>query len=239
MSGPLDGTRVVELGLWVAGPSAAAILCDWGADVIKIEPPQGDPFRGWSASMLGVTASINPPFEMDNRGKRSVALNLERGEAREIALQLLERADVFVTNTRPRVLNEFGLSYEELSQRYPRLVYCQITGYGADSPERDRAAYDIGAFWARAGVAAALTPEGAQLPQQRPHGRPGSGRGRLRGAPVAGEDGQGPARGRVPAPYRGVHDGLGRQPGLEAKAADSAVRPYARRQSPDHLLSVQ
>ncbi|MEE8347876.1 MAG: CoA transferase [Dehalococcoidia bacterium] len=167
MPGPLENIKVVEVGLWVAGPSTSAILGDWGAEVIKIEPPQGDPFRGWTASIAGVNMPMNPPFELDNRGKRSVALNLEKDEAREIALQLIEKADVFVTNIRPRALEEFALSYEELSQRFPRLVYCQITGYGPDGPERDRAAYDIGAFWSRAGVAAALTPQGAQLPQLR------------------------------------------------------------------------
>ena len=84
--------------------------------------------------------TVNPPFETDNRGKRSVALNLESEEAREIAFRLIEGADVFVTNMRPRALDQFGLSYEELSRRYPRLVYCQVTGYGPDGPDRNRAA---------------------------------------------------------------------------------------------------
>ena len=167
MPGALEGVKVVELGLWVAGPSAAAMLCDWGAEVIKIEPPQGDPFRGLFASVLGSPISVNPPFETDNRGKRSVALDLQTEEARRIAHQLLEGADVFVTNMRPRVLDQYGLSYDELGKRYPRLVYAQITGYGPEGEERDRAAYDIGAFWSRAGVAAALTPKGADYPQQR------------------------------------------------------------------------
>src|SRR3989337_1012231 len=167
MSGPLEVIKVVELGLWVAGPSAAAILGDWGATVIKIEPPEGDPFRGLFASVLGSPIPVNPPFELDNRGKRSVCLNLETGQGREIAHRLIEQADVFVTNMRPRVLETFGVTYEELSRRYPRLVYCQVTGYGPDGVERDRASYDIGAFWARAGVAAALTPAGQEIPQQR------------------------------------------------------------------------
>jgi crotonobetainyl-CoA:carnitine CoA-transferase CaiB-like acyl-CoA transferase len=167
MSGPLEGVKVVELGLWVAGPSCAAILRDWGAEVIKIEPPQGDPFRGLFASVLGSPIQINPPFEVDNRGKRSVVLNLETEQARDIANRLIEQADVFVTNMRPRALEDFALDYAALSERLPRLIYCQLTGYGPDGPDRDRAAYDIGAFWSRAGVAAALTPPGAQLPQQR------------------------------------------------------------------------
>ncbi len=151
----------------MAGPSAAAILCDWGAEVIKIEPPNGDPFRGWVGSMTGWSIPANPPFELDNRGKRSVSLNLDTSEGRQIARSLIDRADVLVTNLRPRMLDASGLSYQELRQSNPGLVYCQITGYGPDGPNRDRAAYDIGAFWARAGVAAMLTPNGAALPHQR------------------------------------------------------------------------
>jgi crotonobetainyl-CoA:carnitine CoA-transferase CaiB-like acyl-CoA transferase len=167
MAGALDGIRVVEMGVWVAGPSCAAILCDWGAQVDKIEPPTGDPFRGLFASALGAPGALNPPFEVDNRGKRSIALDLENEEARSIARKLLDEADVFVTNMRPRVLDQFGFDYETLSQANPGLVYCQITGYGTEGPNRDRAAYDIGGFWARAGVAASLVPPGAPLPQQR------------------------------------------------------------------------
>ena len=151
MAGPLEGIRVVEMGVWVAGPSCAAILCDWGAQVIKIEPPQGDPFRGLFASALGAPG----------------ALNLEHDEGRAIGRKLLDGADVFVTNMRPRVLDQFGYDYATLSQANPRLVYCQISGYGVDGPNRDRAAYDIGGFWSRAGVAASLVPKGAPLPQQR------------------------------------------------------------------------
>jgi crotonobetainyl-CoA:carnitine CoA-transferase CaiB-like acyl-CoA transferase len=167
MPGPLEGIRVVEIGFWVAGPSAAAILCDWGADVIKIEPPNGDPLRGWVASMTGWAIPSNSPFELDNRGKRSIALNLESEEGRTIARSLIDKADVFVTNVRPKVLETSGLTYERLRETNRGLVYCQITGYGPDGPNRDRAAYDIGAFWARGGVAAGLTPKGAELPHQR------------------------------------------------------------------------
>jgi crotonobetainyl-CoA:carnitine CoA-transferase CaiB-like acyl-CoA transferase len=167
MAGPLTGIKVVEMGLWVAGPSCAAILGDWGAEVIKIEPPNGDPFRGLFASLMGAPAALNPPFELDNRGKRSVVLNLEKEEAREIAYKLIGAADVFVTNNRPRVLNEHGMDYETLHARFPRLVYGQVTGYGPDTESRDTAAYDIGAFWSQAGVAMSLTAPGGAIPQQR------------------------------------------------------------------------
>jgi crotonobetainyl-CoA:carnitine CoA-transferase CaiB-like acyl-CoA transferase len=155
------------MGLWVAGPSCAAMLGDWGAEVIKIEPPNGDPFRGLFASLMGTAASLNPPFEVDNRNKRSVALNLEEEEARAIAMKLVGQADVFVTNNRPRVLEQYGLDYESLHKQFPRLVYGQVTGYGPETDARDIAAYDIGAFWAQSGVAMSLTAPGGAIPQQR------------------------------------------------------------------------
>jgi crotonobetainyl-CoA:carnitine CoA-transferase CaiB-like acyl-CoA transferase len=167
MPGPMEGVRVVELGFWVAGPSAAAILADWGADVIKVEPPDGDPFRGLFLRGMGVDAPVNPPFELDNRGKRSIAINDAEPAGREIALQIIDRADVFVTNIRPGALARAGLDYDSLARRNPRLVYASITGYGLDGPERDRPAFDIGAFWSRAGIAAALTPPGGDPPYQR------------------------------------------------------------------------
>jgi len=163
----MEGVRVVELGFWVAAPSAAAILAVWGAEVVKIEPPTGDPFRGlgaWMGPNVG-----NPPFELDNHGKRSVALNLEDEEAREIARGLIAGADVFVTNVRPGSVERLGLDYDALRQTNKGLVYCQVTGYGPDTPDRDRAAYDVGAFWSRAGVGMSLKPAGQEgpPPQQR------------------------------------------------------------------------
>ncbi|MBV8950642.1 MAG: CoA transferase, partial [Actinobacteria bacterium] len=164
--GPLDGVRVVELGVWVAGPGAGGILADWGADVVKIEPPAGDPARSF-ASMLGGDLPFNPPFELDNRGKRSVVIDLGTDEGRELAFRLLDGADVFVTNVRLAGLARAGLDHESVARRCPRLVYAAITGYGLDGPERDRAAYDIGAFWARSGIAALLTSPGGTPPFQR------------------------------------------------------------------------
>jgi crotonobetainyl-CoA:carnitine CoA-transferase CaiB-like acyl-CoA transferase len=162
----MEGIKVVEVGMWVAGPAAAGILGDWGADVIKIEPPRGDPMRG-ILTMLPNTEGVNPPFELDNRNKRSIGLDLSVPEARDIAAALVEEADVFVTNVRPDALARAGLDYETVSARNARVVYAHITGYGLAGAERDRAAYDVGAFWSRAGVAAALVPEGAPLPYQR------------------------------------------------------------------------
>lgn len=167
MGGPLEGIKVVEMGVWVAGPAAGGILADWGADVVKVEPPGiGDPARLFQY-MLGGDLPINPVFENDNRSKRSVVADLRKPEGLEIALDLIRGADVFVSNVRPAGLARLGLGPEELCARFPRLVYGIITGYGLEGPEADRAAYDIAAFWARSGIAHSLTQPGSHPPHQR------------------------------------------------------------------------
>ena len=166
MAGPVEGIKVVELGVWVAGPAAAGILADWGADVIKIEPPAGDPGRMFGR-MLGCDLGVNPPFEMDNRSKRSIVLDLTTDAGRDSAFELLADADVFVTNVRPGALRRLGLDFESVSAHNPRLVYGLITGYGETGPDADRAAYDVAAFWSRAGVAQLLTRPGDTPPFQR------------------------------------------------------------------------
>jgi crotonobetainyl-CoA:carnitine CoA-transferase CaiB-like acyl-CoA transferase len=166
MPGPMDGVKVVEIGMWVAGPATGGILADWGADVIKIEPPTGDPARTFQ-TMLGGDMPTNPVFELDNRSKRSIVLNLTDDTDLEIALELVDRADVFVTNLRTAALERLGLDYESLQTRDPRLVYCSITGYGRDGADADKPGYDIAAFWARAGIAALLTPPDRDPPFQR------------------------------------------------------------------------
>ena len=162
-SGPLAGYRVVELGVWVAGPAAAGLMADWGADVVKVEPPGGDPQRRIFGA-LGIADQHGvPPFEVDNRGKRSVVLDLQTPEAREQMERLLAEADVFITNVRPEALGRLGLAHDDVTARHPRLIYASLTGYGLDGPERDRAGYDIGAYWARSGLAHTLVPPD-QLP---------------------------------------------------------------------------
>jgi crotonobetainyl-CoA:carnitine CoA-transferase CaiB-like acyl-CoA transferase len=163
----MQGIKVVEIGVWVAGPAAGGVLADWGADVVKIEPPGlGDPARSFS-SMLGADLPFNPIFENDNRSKRSIVIDLQQAEGRDLALALLDHADVFVTNVRQAALRRLGLDPETLLARDPRLVYGAITGYGLEGPDADRAAYDIAGFWARSGIAAALTSPGQHPPFQR------------------------------------------------------------------------
>jgi crotonobetainyl-CoA:carnitine CoA-transferase CaiB-like acyl-CoA transferase len=164
--GPLTGVKVVEIGVWIAGPAAGGILADWGAEVTKIEPPTGDPARTFRR-ILGGDLPTNPVFELDNRSKRSVAIDLSRPEGLDLALQLVDGADVFLTNIRLSALERIGLGPDVLRARNPRLIYALVTGYGKAGPDRDRPAYDIAAFWARSGLAAALTPPGGDLPFQR------------------------------------------------------------------------
>ena len=166
-NGPLEGIRVVELGVWVAGPAAAGIMADWGADVIKVEPPSGDPQRALFGSVGGNDALPVSPFEVDNRGKRSVVLDLRSDEGIAAFHALLERADVLVTNMRPAALERLGLDHETVCAANPRLVYGSITGYGLDGPDRDRAGYDVGAYWARSGYAHTSVPRGEFPPGPR------------------------------------------------------------------------
>lgn len=155
----LEGFRVVELGVWVAGPSAGGLLADWGADVIKIESPAGDPMRRLFAVLAGHGQTESPPFDLDNRGKRSVVFDLTTPEGRDDALALVATADVFLTNLRPEAVDRLGLGADTLLAANPRLVYASVTGYGREGPDAHRAGYDVGAFWARTGIARSLVPE--------------------------------------------------------------------------------
>ena len=164
---PLEGIAVVELGMWVAAPAAATMLADWGADVVKVEAPTGDPNR-YTLKHVGQDIDSAPPFETDNRGKRGIVLDLRSEDGKEDLERLLERADVFVTNLRPGALERLGLAPDELRVRHPRLVVGTLTGYGWAGAERDRAGYDVSAFWARPGIAAMLNPAGEPPPGIRP-----------------------------------------------------------------------
>jgi crotonobetainyl-CoA:carnitine CoA-transferase CaiB-like acyl-CoA transferase len=160
----LRGLRVVELGVWVAAPAAAALLADWGADVVKVEPPGGDPMRRVFGA-LGIGDDIpNAAFAMDNRGKRSVVLDLQDEDGRRHLEDLLADADVFVTNLRPDALDGLGLEPASTVARHPHLVYCSISGYGLRGDERNRPSYDVGAFWARSGLSVQMADgEGVPL----------------------------------------------------------------------------
>lgn len=159
--------RIIELGIWVAGPSAAGVLADWGADVIKLEAPAGDPMRRVFNLIAGHGQPESPPYDLDNRGKRSVSIDLSTDAGRAVARRLIADADVFLTNLRPDAVERLGLGPTTLLQDNPRLVYASVTGYGLEGPDVNRAGYDVGGFWARTGVAATLAPEGEAPPAIR------------------------------------------------------------------------
>ena len=138
-AGPLAGVRVIDVTVNVLGPVATQILGDMGADVIKIETPQGDPNRetgparhqGMSAMHMNV-----------NRNKRSLTLNLKRPQALEVLMRLVDTADVFVHSMRPAAAERLGIGYAKLGARNPRLIYAFAPGYRQDGPHRDYPAFD-------------------------------------------------------------------------------------------------
>jgi crotonobetainyl-CoA:carnitine CoA-transferase CaiB-like acyl-CoA transferase len=137
---PLDGVRVVALEQAVAAPFCSRQLADMGADVIKIERPEGgDPARSYDGALDGVSAY----FAWLNRGKRSVVLDLKQPAGVAVVTALLDEADVFIHNLAPGAVDRLGFGYDRLAGRCPRLVWCMISGYGADGPYRDRKAYDM------------------------------------------------------------------------------------------------
>ena len=153
MAGPLTGIKVVEVANFLAVPCCAALMADMGADVIKVEPLAGDPYRWMSSDgTYGFEFPINYAFEMDNRGKRGISLDLNKPEASEIVRKLASDADVFVTNLLPRRLEKFGLTYEQISVDNPRLIYLAFSGYGPVGPKKDKLGFDHTAYWASTGL---------------------------------------------------------------------------------------
>jgi crotonobetainyl-CoA:carnitine CoA-transferase CaiB-like acyl-CoA transferase len=160
-----DGVRVVELAQWVFVPVAGALLADWGADVIHIEPPEGDPYRALMTQGIGSDrGGVNLSMALANRGKRSLALDVRSEQGREVLQKLLGTADVFLTNMRPAALNRLGLDAETVAERYPRLIYARGHGYGVRGPDANQAGYDASAFWARGGLAQILSPPDLDYP---------------------------------------------------------------------------
>ena len=155
----LKGLKVVEFATYIAAPGAAGVLGDWGAEVIKIERPGGDEMRHVFADAKS-ELSANPTFEMDNRGKRSVVLDISKPEGRDAVARLAEDADVFITNVRPASLKRAGLDEAALRAKNPRLVYALVTGYGLEGPDAHKPGFDVTAFWSRAGVAHMHAPKG-------------------------------------------------------------------------------
>ncbi|OBJ18138.1 CaiB/BaiF CoA transferase family protein [Mycobacterium colombiense] len=163
--GAFDGLRVVELAQWVFVPVAGALLADWGADVIRIERLEGDPYRGLATQGIGTDRDgVNLSMALANRGKRSVALNLRHETGISVLHELLSTADVFLTSLRPGALSRLGLDADTLRERYPSLIYARGHGFGTRGPDANQPGYDSSAFWARGGVGHILTPPDRDYP---------------------------------------------------------------------------
>jgi crotonobetainyl-CoA:carnitine CoA-transferase CaiB-like acyl-CoA transferase len=165
MVGVLDGVKVLDVGHFVAVPAAGVLLGDWGADITKIEPLSGDAQRGNAASNLKRTdRNVNWRFEVHNRNKRSMAVNLKHDAGRDILYELAKSADIFMTNYETATLARLKIDYESLKAVNPRLIYASLSGYGTSGPEKDGRGFDFTAAWARSGVQHLLCEPGASPP---------------------------------------------------------------------------
>jgi formyl-CoA transferase len=147
MSYLLEDIRVIDAASYLAGPGAATVLADYGADVIKIEPPQGDGYR----TLVG-NYPVGYHWLLTSRNKRSLGLDLSHEEGRAVLHQLVKGADVILTNFVGAQLDRYALGYETLKALNPRLIYAHLTGYGTEGPDKARRAFDVTAWWARSGM---------------------------------------------------------------------------------------
>ncbi len=165
----MEGVKVVEVAEHTFAPAAGAMLADWGAEVIKVERGVGggDPARHL-AVLQRPGQKLNAFFEVANRGKRSIGLDLRRPEGREVLYKLVEGADVFITNLRADARKKLGIEPEELMGRNPKLIYARATGYGPKGPMADDGGFDYPSSWCRSGSAFNQTPLNGDAPPQQP-----------------------------------------------------------------------
>jgi crotonobetainyl-CoA:carnitine CoA-transferase CaiB-like acyl-CoA transferase len=167
---PFSGLKVIDCASFIAGPAAATVLADFGADVIKIEPPgAGDPYRAFSAMPGQPLSGHNHGWLMDGRSRRSLAVDLKDPAGKQLLHTLVAGADVFITNYPQPVRRRLGLAFEDLAPRNPRLIYAALSAYGETGPEAEKTGFDATAYWARSGLmdvvrADATTPRPAPPP---------------------------------------------------------------------------
>ncbi|TAJ85829.1 MAG: CoA transferase [Reyranella sp.] len=158
---PLAGLRVLDISSFIAAPAAAVVLGDWGADVIKIEGPDGDANRKIMHDSANYPkADVDYPWQMDSRNKRSLALDLKQPAARAALDRLLAVSDIVICNFPPPVRDKLKLTYEDMKKVNPKLIYASLTGYGETGPDRDRPGFDVTAYFARSGLLDAQRYEG-------------------------------------------------------------------------------
>ena len=165
----LDGIKVLEVGSWIAGPAAATIMSDFGAEVIKVEPPgAGDPYRQMPRLPGMPLSEHNYSWLLDSRNKKSLALDVTKPEGRDVLLRLAAQTDVFLTNFPPALLARLRLAWEDLSAVNPRLIYALLTAYGEVGEEATKPGFDVNAWWARSGLMDLVRPAGAQPTSSMP-----------------------------------------------------------------------
>ena len=166
MPAPLDGIRVLEVANWLAVPAAAALMADLGADVIKVEPPDGDIFRALVLRSLGYDYEFatNYAFELDNRGKRSMTVALDKPAGCGLVRRMSQDVDIFITNLVQERRVKYGLTYDDVHAANPGVIYVSFSGYGTRGPDANRAGFDFAAFWAATGIMGLLAEPDAPPP---------------------------------------------------------------------------
>jgi len=167
MAGILEGLKVVEMGNNIAIPAAGAIMADWGADVIKVEPLTGEMMRGMGSVQGVKVTGINMQFELLNRDKRALAIDLKKEKGKSILHKMVKLSDVFIANYEVNALKKLQLDYISLSQINPSLIYAVVTGYGTKGPDKDERGFDFTAGWARSGTQHLMAEQGGTPPAQR------------------------------------------------------------------------
>src|SRR4051812_37311537 len=176
MKDVLAGIRIVEVAAWTFVPIAGAVLSEWGADVIKVETPNGgDPQRGLiSSGLVPGGGGVNFLFELPSRGKPSVAIDLSTDDGRELLYKLAETADVFLTNYLPDVRQRLGIDVDDIRKRNPNIIYVRGHGQGARGGDAGRGGFAGGSSWGRGGLAPAFRQAGTEWPEAH---RPAFGAG--------------------------------------------------------------
>ncbi|MGE2728292.1 CaiB/BaiF CoA transferase family protein [Mycolicibacterium vaccae] len=168
MTGPFEGVRVIEVAAWTFVPGAGAIMADLGADVIKVEPPTGDPQRALRNALNSDDSAPNPFLHVPNRGKRSITLDLTAPAGLATLERLAAGADVFLTSYLPKVRTKLRIDVEDLRSHNPRLIYVRGSGWGIEGSMADAGGFDSAAAWSAAGVQNKLTAPGAEAPAAQP-----------------------------------------------------------------------
>ena len=158
-----SGLKVLDVASWIAAPTCAAMFADMGADVIKIEAPEGgDGYRAYYQLPPSPNAEINYTWALDNKNKRSLTLNVKSDEGLAILHRLIAECDVYITNQPLSLRREVGLMYEDIGHLNERMIYASLTAYGEEGPERDKEGFDLVAYWSRSGLMNQMRHEGVE-----------------------------------------------------------------------------